>query len=207
MYFIHITHRISIYSTLRRYMGKRNIAAKMFPSFTGRLFISCFSGWQLLNKQQPTQQVNIFSVLTEHSWCAALGETLDTDPVSSFWHFCVSVSHYTPALGRPAHLFTPVRLRRDAAVFSIGLKTRAVVTWTHPCCSSRAKFCSLWILLPLASGKRWIDKGMQRVGRCWPPPFEPGFKGSVDTPLVFIAYLWNTITVLFGTRCKKKKQY
>lgn len=106
MYFIHTTHKISIYSTLWRYMGKRNIAAKTFPPFTGRLFISRFSGWQLLNKQQPTKQVNIFSVLSEHSWCAALGETLDTDPASYFWHFSVSVSHYTPAPGRPAHLFT-----------------------------------------------------------------------------------------------------
>lgn len=107
--------------------------------------------------------------------------------------------------GPPVH--TQVHLRCDAAAFSIGLKTRAVVTWTHPCYSSHAKFSSLWILLPplLPVGRDGLITTC--VGCCWPPPFKPGFKGSVDTPLVSIVYLLNIITMLFGTRCKKKRQY
>lgn len=131
MYFIRIAHRISVYSTLWRYMGRRNIATKMFPSFYWKVIHLLFLRLAV-TKQTTNNQPR------EHLFCVNWAQLM-WSPLRDDWHGPCEVTFYTFA---SQCLTVPQRLTNKPTcshastsllLWCIGVKTRAVVTCIHTC--------------------------------------------------------------------------
>lgn len=126
-------------------------------------------------------------------------------------HFHFSRSSHTPAFDKQTHLVT---YKPVAAVtllcFSWEWKPGQLSLVFIPAKSVAQNYvCFEFGMLPSC---QWEEIDGERSityanisGCCWPPPFEPNWKGNVDTPLVFIIHALNAILACFEQDAKRKE--
>lgn len=144
-------------------MERRNIGTEMFPSFYWKVIHLLFLRLVDTNRTATTKQMNIFSLLTEHSCYETLWGTVDTDPVRLLLTlFLVYISPHQPTSLQTTHLCG------DALVFSCSEQQSSCHLYSNMLNPShKVMFILNSASSPLASGKTQIGKGMKPMQMWW----------------------------------------